>query len=88
MTLKDYERVYNLVELRNVWKEFFRKQVLYRNLMVSRTEKSYRKIYVYFIKAFRKAFELKRFKGLNVLMSKKEKRINHELTSKKCSSTI
>lgn len=49
----------------SMWKEFFRNNVLYRELMLSRTKPEYRVIYIQFLPSLEEAFNTKKFVRIN-----------------------
>ena len=56
-SMQDYLTLYKMEELREVWKEFFKKRVMYRELMLSRTEKLNKLIFEKFQYRYQEAFE-------------------------------
>ncbi len=65
ITMEDYELLYNIQELEEVWKVFFSSKYLYRELMMSRTEDRYKVIYVGFLNKFEDAFRKRKFEGIS-----------------------
>ncbi len=56
-SMQDYLILYKMEGLKEVWKEFFHKNVMYRELMLSRTEKMNKLIFLKFQYRYREAFE-------------------------------
>ena len=65
IVMKDYEEMYKIKELNQVWKLFFETKYLYRFLMLSRTEPIYRKVHARNMDAYEKAFFEQRFIGIS-----------------------
>jgi hypothetical protein len=57
VTMDDYLALYQMEELRGIWPEFFRKRVLYRELMLTRAEKMSKIIFEKFLHRYAEAFE-------------------------------
>lgn len=65
ISMKDYEDLYNMKELRPIWAKMFECKFLFRALMVSRCVTEVRKVYVPKLPVFEKAFEEHRFYKIN-----------------------
>lgn len=57
ITMEDYLILYQMEELREIWPEFFRKRILYRELMLTRAEKISKMIFEKFLFRYQEAFE-------------------------------
>jgi hypothetical protein len=63
--MEDYEKLYSIAGLENAWIDFFSRKILYRELMISRTEPHYKLIYVRFLHKFEDAFRMRKFIGIS-----------------------
>lgn len=61
MSMGDYLIIYQMKGVREIWKEFFQRRVIYRELMLTRTEKITKIIFEKFLKRYQEAYELGKF---------------------------
>jgi hypothetical protein len=57
ITLDDYEFLYKIPELKEIWSKFFQKQILFRALMLSRANRKNRLIFMKFLHRFEEGFK-------------------------------
>lgn len=65
ISMEQYETMYKMKGLQDIWSEFFETKYLYRSLMVSRVGKDYRLVFVKFIDVYEKSFRNKKFQAIN-----------------------
>jgi hypothetical protein len=65
INMADYVTIYEEKDLEKVWSKFFSKKVLYRELMLSKTDAKVKKVYTKFMSRFERAFRTKKFEFLS-----------------------
>ena len=65
VSMKDYEALYNIPEFRTAFEKFFSESVLYRELLISRSNLKNRLVFVKFLCVFNRAFLSKNFNKIN-----------------------
>jgi hypothetical protein len=65
INMADYVTIYEEKGLEKAWSKFFSKKVLYRELMLSKTDGKLKKVYAKFMPNFERAFRTKKFEFLS-----------------------